>query len=81
MASFDASDDPSAGPQSSVDLTLGPPLFKGTLPLSADSYHLQPGSRCIDHGSSMMISDHDYDFEPRPDAKSMLVDIGADEVQ
>ena len=79
--SFDASDDPSAGPQSTVDLTATPPGFKSTVPLSPDSYHLLPTSKCINEGTSTGAPDHDYDFEPRPDPKSMKVDIGADELQ
>lgn len=79
-ASFDASDDPSAGPQSTVDLTMQMPMFKATVPLSPDSYHLVAGSKCINEGTSTGVPDHDYDFQPRPDATSKLVDIGADEV-
>ncbi|HEY2749708.1 MAG TPA: right-handed parallel beta-helix repeat-containing protein [Polyangia bacterium] len=75
-ALIDASDDPSAGPQSSVDLTAKPPGFVGV-----GDYHLAPGSPCINEGTSQGAPDHDYDFQPRPDAKSMIFDIGADEVQ
>ncbi len=79
--SFDASDDVSAGPQSTVDLTAQAPGFKGGTPLTPDSYHLTLGSPCINEGTLTAAPDHDFDFEPRPDAKSMMPDVGADELQ
>lgn len=80
MGSFNASDDPSAGPQSTVDLTTKAPGFKATVPISPDSYHLLPTSPCLDEGTSTGVPDHDYDLEPRPDARTMKLDIGADEL-
>ncbi len=56
-------------------------MFKGTVPPTPDSYHLLPGSKCIDAGTSTGVPDHDYDFAPRPEKKSGLVDIGAVEAQ
>jgi len=45
-------------------------------------YHLQATGPCIDTGfAGANMPDHDVDFEPRPNAKTMLFDIGADEVQ
>ncbi len=76
QGSFNASDDPSTGPQSTVDLTAKPPGF-----VSASDYHLAPGSPCINEGTPQGAPDHDIDFQPRPDAKTMIFDIGADEVQ
>jgi len=74
---FLASDDPTAGPQSTVDLTMQMPGFVG-----AGNYHLMSGSPCINEGTGTMgAPNHDFDFEPRPDATKMLWDIGADEVQ
>ena len=79
--SFDANDDVSAGPQSTIDLTMQPPGFKGTMPVSPDSYHLLPTSPCISEASPLGAPDHDFDFEPRPDPKTGMPDIGADEAQ
>ena len=79
--SFNASDDPSAGPQSTVDLTAKAPGFKGGTPLTPDSYHLAPTSPCRNEASPLSAPNHDFDFERRPDATSMMPDIGADEVQ
>jgi hypothetical protein len=79
--SFNASDDVSAGPQSTVDLTSKPPGFKGGTPLTPDSYHLVPTSPCRNEASPASAPDHDFDFEHRPDATSMMPDIGADETQ
>jgi hypothetical protein len=75
---FMATDDLTAGPQSAVDLSGGKtPGFVG-----GGDYHLAAGSPCIDAGTTTMgAPNHDFDFEPRPDAKTMKVDIGADEVQ
>ena len=41
--------------------------------------HLNPGSPCVDSGSSQGAPDHDMDGEPRPGGQA--VDIGADERQ
>ncbi|MCU1282623.1 MAG: hypothetical protein JWM53_6169 [bacterium] len=80
-SSFNASDDVSIGPQSTVDLTGGKtPGFKGGTPLTADSYHLVPTSPCRNEATMASAPDHDFDFEHRPDATSMIPDIGADEV-
>lgn len=79
--SFDASDDVSAGPQSTVDLTMQMPGFKKTTPVSADSYHLLSTSPCIGEASPLFAPDHDFDFEPRPDGATGKPDIGADELQ
>lgn len=79
--SFDANDDASAGPQSTVDLTAKSPGFKGGTPVTADSYHLTPGSPCLNEASPLYAPDHDYDFARRPDAASMKPDIGAVELQ
>jgi len=76
-----ASDDPTSGPQSAVDLTTTPPGFKGSMPTTADSYHLVPASACINKASAVYAPNHDADFETRPDVTTMLPDIGADEVQ
>jgi hypothetical protein len=78
---FDASDDPSAGPQSTIDLTIQMPGFTGTTPSSPASYHLASGSPCISEATPMTAPDHDYDLEPRPDATTLKPDIGADELQ
>jgi hypothetical protein len=80
QGSFDANDDVSTGPQSTVDLTLKPTGFKGGTPITADSYHLVPTSPCRNEASALSAPDHDSDFEHRPDATSMIPDIGADEV-
>jgi hypothetical protein len=77
--SFDASDDVSIGPQSTVDLTMQTPGFKGGVPITADSYHLTATSPCRNEASLPSAPDHDFDFQPRPDATSMIPDIGADE--
>jgi hypothetical protein len=58
-----------------------PPAFTGTAPVSPASYHLAPGSRCLDQGSTPVKYDHDYDFAVRPDAKTGKPDIGAAELQ
>lgn len=76
-----ASDDPVYGAQATVNLTSTPPGFKGTVPISPESYHLLPTSPCIDKGTASGVPDHDYDLEPRPDARTTKVDIGADEAQ
>ena len=74
--SFSASDDTGAGTPT-VLLSAGhPPGFA-----AAGDYHLGAGSPCIDQGTSTSAPDHDFDFQPRPDPKTMKVDIGADEVQ
>ena len=74
---FMANDDVSAGPQSTVDLTMQPPGFVG-----AGDYHLGSTSPCLDHGTNTMgAPDHDADLAPRPDATKMLWDIGAYELQ
>jgi len=74
---FVATDDVSAGPQSTVDLTMQPPGFVG-----AGDYHLVSTSPCIDEGTnSMGAPDHDYDLAPRPDATKKIWDIGAYEFQ
>jgi hypothetical protein len=80
MGSFNASDDPSAGPQSTVDLTAQSPGFQGGA-IAPAHYHLTATSPCIGEASPMYAPDHDFDFEPRPDAKTGKPDIGADEVQ
>ncbi len=72
-----ATDDPTAGPQSTVDLTMQLPGFVG-----AGDYHLVATSPCIDHGTNTMgAPDHDADFNPRPDATAMRWDVGAYELQ
>ncbi|MCA1665264.1 MAG: right-handed parallel beta-helix repeat-containing protein, partial [Myxococcales bacterium] len=76
---FDASDDASAGPQSTVDLTNNKkPGFKGGTPVSPDSYHITATSPCRHEATPLYAPDHDFDFEPR---SSTMPDIGADEVQ
>jgi hypothetical protein len=75
--SFVASDDSSVATPTVPLSPQTPPGFVGS-----SDYHLMPSSPCIDQGtSSMNAPDHDFDFAPRPDAKTMKVDIGADEVQ
>lgn len=76
-AAFMANDDISAGPQSTVDLTMQPPGFVG-----GGDYHLLSTSPCLDHGTNAMgAPDHDADFNPRPDATAKLWDVGAYELQ
>ncbi len=77
-AAYMASDDPTAGPQSTVDLSTG--LLPGFV--GAGDYHLVSTSPCLDHGTSTMgAPDHDADSNPRPDATAKLWDIGAYELQ
>jgi hypothetical protein len=80
-SSFCASDDATAGPMSTVNLVATPPGFKGGAPVSAASYHLTSTSPCLDKATPQYAPDHDFDFRPRPDAKTMLPDIGACELQ
>jgi hypothetical protein len=76
--SFLATDDATAGPQSTVDLTAQAPGFVG-----GGDYHLVAGSPCLDRGSSTVgpPPNHDADFLPRPDAKTKKIDLGAYELQ
>jgi hypothetical protein len=73
-----ATDDTTAGPQSTVDLTAQAPGFVG-----GGDYHLVAGSPCLDRGSSTAgpPPNHDADFLPRPDAKTKKIDLGAYELQ
>jgi hypothetical protein len=75
--SFLATDDAIAGPQSTVDLSMQAPGFVG-----GGNYHLVAGSPCLDHGSPTLgpPPNHDADFLPRPDAKTMKIDLGAYEL-
>jgi Right handed beta helix region len=74
---FMATDDVSAGPQSTVDLTMQPPGFVG-----GGDYHLLSTSPCLDHGTNTMgAPDHDGDWKPRPDGTAKMWDIGAFELQ
>jgi hypothetical protein len=66
---------------STVDLIGTPPGFKGSAPVSADSYHLTSTSPCLDKATPQYAPNHDFDFLPRPDATTMLPDIGACELQ
>lgn len=75
---FDASDDVSAGPQSTVDLTTKPPGFKGGTPITSTTYHLLSTSPCRHEASPLYAPNHDFDFQPR---SSTMPDIGADEAQ
>lgn len=76
-AAFMASDDVTAGPQSTVDLTMQPPGFVG-----GGDYHLVSTSPCLDHGTNTTgAPDHDADLKPRPDATAKMWDIGAFELQ
>lgn len=77
--SFDANDDVSAGPQSTVDLTMQTPGFKMGATMSPDYYHLLPTSPCVGEGSPMFAPDHDFDLDPRPTPSTGKFDIGADE--
>jgi hypothetical protein len=75
---FDASDDVSAGPQSTVDLTMQKPGFIGATPVTAASYHILTTSPCRHEATPLYAPDHDFDLAPR---SSMMPDIGADEAQ
>lgn len=81
MSEFVASDDPTGGPMATVNLVATPPGFKGGAPVSPDSYHLTSTSPCLDKATPQYAPDHDFDFLRRPDAKTMLPDIGACELQ
>ena len=78
--SFNASDDPSAGPQSTVDLTMQMPGFKQGAMVTPDYYHLLPTSPCVGEGSGMFAPDHDFDGNPRPTPSTGKFDIGADQL-
>ena len=75
---FDASDDVSAGPQSTVDLTMQTPGFNGGTPVTAASYHIMTTSPCRHEATPLYAPDHDFDFATR---SSTMPDIGADEAQ
>jgi hypothetical protein len=76
--SFLASDQMVGGSAPTVDLAAQAPGFTG-----GGDYHLVGGSPCLDVGSSTIgpPPNHDADFKPRPDAKTMKIDLGAYELQ
>lgn len=78
MGSFLGSDQMVGGSAPTVDLSAQSPGFVG-----GGDYHLVAGSPCLDAGSSTVgpPPNHDADFLPRPDAKTMKIDLGAYELQ